>query len=403
VVKRLPPLIIICTPASESTIGKKQMAKPINVLHIDSSNIWGGGQSQITTLIQESKHFELAHHLASPKDSKLYFKTRAQIAGYVPLHRLSIISPIQFIRMRSYCIKNKIDIIHAHCGKSHAFAYWLKRIFLPSIILVVHRRIPAKLRPNLLSRKKFLDLTVNHFICVSNFIKGVLMSSGVDESRLSVIRSSKKIFSSNPEEKNNARNALLRSRGLARDGSFLILSASRLVPDKGLFILIQAFRKLVRQFPGARLFIAGEGELESELKIAARSLIDSGVVVFLGFRKDVPELLLGSDVFAIPSLSEGLGSTIVEAMFARTAVIGSAVEGIPELICQESTGLLVPPGDAEALSLAFLRLANDAGLRNNIANSGNEWALKACGAEGMVKKTFEVYQALAEGVSPTNP
>lgn len=376
------------------------MTKLINVLHVDSSSIWGGGQSQITTLIQESNHLEIAHHLASPQNSKLYFKTRAQIAGYVPLHRLSNISPMQFIRMRNYCIKNNIDIIHAHCGKSHTLAYWLKRFFLPNIILIVHRRIPAKIRPNFLSRKKFVDLTVNHFICVSNFIKGVLMSGGVEESRLSVIRSSKKRFSSTRDKKISARESLSRTRGLATDGNFFILSASRLVPDKGLFILIQAFRKLIRQYPGARLFIAGEGELESELKVTARSLIDSGVLVFLGFRKDVPELLLGSDVFAIPSLSEGLGSTIIEAMFARTAVIGSCVEGIPELIRHESTGILVQPGDADALSLALLRLAEDATLRRDIAETAYEWALDACSADGMVKKTIAVYQSLLQGRTP---
>ena len=373
------------------------MTNPLNVLHIDSSSIWGGGQSQITTLIQESKQLEITHHLASPKNSKLYFKVRAQITGYVPLHRLSIINPIQFIRVRNYCIKNKIDIVHAHCGKSHAFAYWLKRLFLPQVVLIVHRRIPAKIRPNFLSRKKFIDLTVNHFICVSNFIKGVLMSGGVDESRLSVIRSSKKRFPSNPEAKIKARDALSRTRGLAKDGNFYILSASRLVPDKGLFSLIQAFRKLIRQYPGARLFIAGEGELETELKLTARSLVDSGVVVFLGFRKDVPELLLGSDVFAIPSLSEGLGSTIIEAMFARTAVIGSAVEGIPELIRHESTGLLVQPGDADALSLSLLRLAEDSAMRLSLAESGSAWALDACSADFMVKKTIDIYRTLIQG------
>jgi glycosyltransferase involved in cell wall biosynthesis len=376
------------------------MTKSLNVLHIDSSSIWGGGQSQIATLIHESNYSEIAHHLASPKISKLYFKTRAHIAGYVPLHRLSILNPLQFVRVRNYCVKNKIAIIHAHCGKSHAFAYWLKRLLLPHIALVVHRRIPAKIRPNFLSRKKFIDLTVNHFICVSNFIKGVLMSGGVDESRLSVIRSSKKRFSSTADKKTSARETISRTRGLAKDGNVFILSASRLVPDKGLFILIQAFRKLIKHYPGARLFIAGEGELESELKLTARSLIDAGVVVFLGFRKDVPELLLGSDIFAIPSLSEGLGSTIIEAMFARTAVIGSAVEGIPELIRHESTGLLVQPGDADALSLALLRLAENTTLRLNLAESANDWALEACSADNMVKKTIEVYQSLIEGASP---
>ena len=370
------------------------MEKQIKVLHMDSSLLWGGGQSQINTLIRESQHLPLEHHLASPKGSQLYSKTRTELGGYVPLSRNIILGLISFLKIRNYCLKNGIQIIHAHCGKSHTFGYWLKRFFLPGIILIVHRRIPAKVRANIVSRKKFIDPVVDHFICVSDYIKGVLLSAGVDGTKISTIRSSKKPFSSLPSDKSNARSALLRTNGLAPNGEFFILSAARLVPDKGLFILIEAFRKFVRQFPQARLLIAGEGELEAPLKVASKSLIDAGQVVFLGFRKDVPELLMGADVFAIPSLSEGLGSTIVEAMFARTAVIGSSVEGIPELIRHGHTGILVPPADATGLCEAFMRLAENPGERAELAARANTWAQEACGAEIMVQKTYGVYKIL---------
>lgn len=368
--------------------------KPIRVLQIDSSMIWGGGQSQISTLIRESKNLPLEHHLACPKNSKLYFKVRSNVAGYVPLGRLGILSPLSMIRIRNYCRTHKIQILHSHCGKSHTFAYWLKRFFLPKIILVAHRRIPAKIRSNLVSRKKFIDGAVDHFISVSNYIKGVLMSGGVEESRITTIRSSKKPFESNNEHKILARAALKRTRDLAPNGEFFVLSASRLVPDKGLFILIEAFRRLVRELPTARLLIAGEGPLESELKVAAKALTESGLVTFLGFRKDVPDLLMGADVFAIPSLSEGLGSTIVEAMLARTPVVGSAVEGIPELIQNGTTGILVQPGDAEGLFNALLKLAYDKNLKSQLAEKAYDWATHSCGPAIMVEKTFRIYQSL---------
>lgn len=370
------------------------MERSIRILHMDSALTWGGGQSQISTLIRESKHLPLRHHLASPKGSKLYSKVRSDLGGYIPLTRNLIAGLVSLVAIRNYCLKNEIQIIHAHCGKSHTFAYWLKRIFLPNIILVVHRRIPAKVRSNILSQKKFLDPVVNHFVCVSNYIKGVLMSAGVDSNRVSTIRSSKKKFAATPSDKLNARATLLRCPGVAPNGEFFILSASRLVPDKGLFILIEAFRKFVRLFPQARLLIAGEGELEEALKVAARSLSEAGHISFMGFRKDVPELLLGADVFAIPSLSEGLGSTIVEAMFARTTVIGSSVEGIPELIQHGKTGILVPPADPTALCEAFLRLAENPEERANLATHAHAWAQEACGAEIMVQKTFDLYKML---------
>lgn len=370
------------------------MQQTIKVLHIDSSTAWGGGQSQIATLIRESKKLPIEHHLASPKNSKLYFKVRSDVTGYTSLGRLGAISPLSMFLLSRYCKKHDIKILHAHCGKSHTFAYWLKKFFLPEILLVVHRRIPAKIRSNLVSRKKFTDDLVTRFITVSNYIKGVLMSGGVAESRITTIRSSKKPFSSTDGEKRHARESLARTRELSPDGEFFILSASRLVPDKGLFILIEAFRRLAREIPSARLLLAGEGPLESELKLAAKALSDSGQLVFLGFRKDVPDLLLGADVFAIPSLSEGLGSTIVEAMFARTAVVGSSVEGIPELIQGESTGLLVHPGDAEGLYKALLRLSTDKNLRLSLADNAYQWASRSCGAEIMVEKTFAVYKAI---------
>ena len=366
----------------------------IRVLHIDSSEIWGGGQSQIATLIRETGELPMEHYLASPKNSKLWFKDRQQINGYTQLPRSASLSPLAMKRVRDYCIKNKIQVIHAHCGKSHTFAYWLKVLFMPSVKLVVHRRIPAKIRSNWLSKVKFTGLAVNHFITVSDYIRSVLLRGGVEANKITTVRSSKKSFPSESQDKANAREMLLRLDGLSEGGDFFVVSASRLVPDKGLFILIEAFRMLVRQRPFARLIIAGEGPLEGKLKTAGRALMESGHLIFPGFRKDVPNLLLGANVFAIPSLSEGLGSTIVEAMIANTAVIGSSVEGIPELIQNEQTGLTAPPGDANALYEAMLSLAMDPQHRTVLAQNAHQWALSSCGPATMVQKTYDIYRAL---------
>ena len=366
----------------------------IRVLHIDSSEVWGGGQSQITTLIRDSANLPIEHFLASPKNSKLWYKVRQNISGYCQLPRSGALNPLAMIRLRNYCLKNKIQILHTHCGKSHTFAYWVKTLFMPQITLVVHRRIPAKIRSNWLSRVKFTGPAVDRFIAVSDYIKSVLQRGGIEPGRITTIRSSKKPFPCDEHVRDEARAELLRMKGLAPDGDFFILSASRLVPDKGLFILIEGFRTLVRERPGARLIIAGEGPLSSKLKVAGRAMLESGHLVMPGFCKDVPRLLLGSDVFAIPSLSEGLGSTIVEAMMAKTAVVGSSVEGIPELIRHGQTGLLAPPGDAESLYSLFLDLAVDPALRKKLAEQGHKWALSSCSSDTMVEKTFNLYKSV---------
>ncbi len=372
------------------------MTTPIRILHIDSSTTWGGGQSQIATLIRESKGMDVEHYLATPEQSKLWFKSRSHIKGHLPFSRKGTLNPFAMLRARAYCRTNNINIIHAHCGKSHTFAFWLKRYFFPEIKIIVHRRIPAKIRSNIFSRLKFESPIIDHFITVSEFIREVLIDGGVAGHRITAIRSSKKSFPCEGVDKSRAREMLLRTKNLSPGGEFFILSASRLVPDKGLFVLIEAFRHLVRERPNSRLLIAGEGPLDRKLKSTARALVKSGQVSFLGFRKDVTELLLGADTFAIPSLSEGLGSTIVEAMMARTVVVGSFVEGIPELIKDGINGLTVPPGDPSSLNAAFLRLADDQNLRAHLADSALTWAQATCTPQVMIEKTYGIYLQILE-------
>jgi L-malate glycosyltransferase len=372
------------------------MTTTIKILHMDSAILWGGGQSQIATLIRESRDLPLEHHLATPIQSKLWFKSRSHIKGHFPIARNSALNPFAMLRARTYCRTHGIHIIHTHCGKSHTFAFWLKRLFYPEIKLIAHRRIPAKIRSNVFSRLKFESSAVDHFITVSDFIRGILMDGGVAENRVTTIRSSKKPFPCELSDRARARDSLLRTKSLSPGGDFFILSASRLVPDKGLFVLIEAFRHLIRKRPNSRLLIAGEGPLDRKLKTTARAMVRSGHVVFLGFRKDVVELLLGADLFAIPSLSEGLGSTIVEAMMARTAVVGSRIEGIPELVHDGENGLTVLPADPESLFKAFERLGDDPTLRAQLAEKAVNWAHVACTPKVMVESTYRIYLRIFE-------
>jgi glycosyltransferase involved in cell wall biosynthesis len=367
------------------------MSDRLRVLHLDFGQVWGGGQGQVATLIKESAHLPIDHYLIAPGDSRLPRLTKDYIKGFLPVDRNILAHPLGVLRARAFCRLHQIQILHAHCGKSHTFAFWLKRLLMPEVRLVVHRRIPARIRAARLSRAKFIRPEVNHFLTVSDFIRSVLIQGGVAADRVTTVRSTKPLVDCSGEVKQQAREGVSRISSLAPGGSFFILSASRLVPDKGLFILLEGFRRLIPTHPGARLLIAGQGPLEAELKHVAKDLTDSGHVLFLGFRADIPNLLLGADVFAIPSLSEGLGSVIVEAMMANTAVVGASVEGIPELVRDGETGLSVPPSDAEALGRALERLAADPALRHRLAAQALSWARRECTPQIMVEQTFSVY------------
>lgn len=143
--------------------------------------------------------------------------------------------------------------------------------------------------------------------------------------------------------------------GLGPD-AFVIGSVARLEPVKDHATLLEGFRLFSAGAPGAVLLLAGDGSMAGALKSMARKLGMKKNVVFLGTRKDVPDILKAVDVFAMTSLSEGLSLSVIEAMAARRPVIATRVGGNPEAIIDGKTGILIPPRDPAAFSEAATEL-----------------------------------------------
>lgn len=151
------------------------------------------------------------------------------------------------------------------------------------------------------------------------------------------------------------RKAKRASLGIPED-AFVIGNVGRLVEAKGQRYLLQAFAKVLQKVPNAHLIVVGWGELESSLKAQAKELGVTERVIFTGARLDVPELLATFDVFGFASIHEAQGIAILEGMAAGIPVVAPAIDGIPDVVKHERTGLAVPPRDPEALAAAILRL-----------------------------------------------
>ena len=139
-------------------------------------------------------------------------------------------------------------------------------------------------------------------------------------------------------------------------GAQVVGSVGWLTDIKGHKYLIEAVSKLKKDFPSLHLVIVGSGDRHDALLQQAKLAGLDDAVHFLGHRDDVEVCLAGMDLFVLPSLNEGMGRALVEAMAAGLPVIASRVGGIPAVISHEHTGLLVPPGDAGALADAIRRL-----------------------------------------------
>lgn len=182
-----------------------------------------------------------------------------------------------------------------------------------------------------------------------------------------------------------AREAWRRANGFSPEDT-LIVSAARLEPQKNPLGLIDAFARVER----GRLLMAGDGSLLEAARTRA-----AGRVHFLGVRNDMPELLSAADVFALASDWEGNPLSVMEAMAAGLPVAATAVGGVPELVVDGETGLLVPPGDAAALGAALSKLVSDASLRARMAQAARSRAQRF-DARVMAAAYAELFERVAK-------
>jgi glycosyltransferase involved in cell wall biosynthesis len=173
--------------------------------------------------------------------------------------------------------------------------------------------------------------------------------------------------------------------------AFVVGGIGRLHGQKGWDVLCAAAELVRAELPDVEFVVVGEGEERERLEpVAAR-----GGVRLAGYRPRASSLVHGFDVLAVPSRYEGFGLVAVEAMLSDVPVVASSVGGLPGVV--GDAGLLVPPGDPQALAAAVLRLHGDPGLRAELARRGRARAEARFGIERMAQETLAVYRAAAPG------
>jgi glycosyltransferase involved in cell wall biosynthesis len=173
----------------------------------------------------------------------------------------------------------------------------------------------------------------------------------------------------------------------------LVGVVARLEPEKGHRYLIEAFPGVLERAPRTWLSIVGEGSLADELRaqVVALGSPARDRIIFTGRRDDISALTADLDIAVLPSLREAQGISILEAMARRKPVVASAVGGIPEVLTDGVDGLLVAPGDSQALAEALGRLAKSPSLRERIGEAGYQTVVERFSIDAMVRQIQEVY------------
>jgi len=181
-----------------------------------------------------------------------------------------------------------------------------------------------------------------------------------------------------------------------RPRSTVVGTACRLVPAKGVRSLVQALATLRREAPDVRLEIAGSGPDQAAIEHEIQSLGLADRVRMLGWRSDVASLMSKWDVYVQPSLDEGFGIAVLEAMAVGLPVIATAAGGLPELVEQGRTGWLVAPGDSDALAERLRALVLDSERRRAMGAAGKARARDSFSSDQMVSEIARLYDNLVE-------
>lgn len=192
---------------------------------------------------------------------------------------------------------------------------------------------------------------------------------------------------------NRARTGLRGELSMGKQ-ALLVGMACRLIEQKGVNVGLKAFERVAQDFPTAHLVIAGDGPLRDALENQARWMVARERVHFLGWRADVPFVLAALDILLVPSLWEGFGLVLLEAMAQSIPIIASDVSALPEIVAHGETGLLVPPRDTDALAEALALLLGDKALRRHLGMMGQDRLEERFDTARMVGETLALYERL---------
>jgi glycosyltransferase involved in cell wall biosynthesis len=348
----------------------------------------GGAEQMLLQLVTQldPARYEITvvslHRLGSPMDREF----AAAGVDVVYLDKRLGLDARMFSRIDAAILRLRPDLVHTHRG--------LLQYALPSIVGRLGRRVVHTVH-SVAEREVENALTrASHWLAFRAGVAPVAICESVADSILRVYGVRAVAVIPNGVPVRTFRSPRLppaewRAANRIPAGAVAFACVARLSPQKDIGALLRAFASLDG---GEVLLLCGGGEEQAELRAAARALGVAERVFFLGPRSDVPDVLAASDAFVLSSRYEGHPLSVMEAMAAGRPVIATAVGGVPELVRQGETGILVPPGDVEALSQAMRRLAADRGAREALGRNGLRVATETCDTSLMTARYDRLYQ-----------
>ena len=286
--------------------------------------------------------------------------------------------------------EEKVDIVHAHSRVSQVASRLASSLTKVPYLTTCHGFFKKRARG-------IFDTWGVKVVAISDYVKRHLMDDlGVAEDRIKLIYSGVDAGRFARKFSDEEKRELKRSLGLSDDGP-VIGTIGRLSPVKGQKFIIEAMRDVVKEFRGAQILIIGSGPEEAALKELACSAGLQDAVRFVSSCPDTHKFLSIMDIFVFPSIKEGLGIALLEALASERACVASDVGGIGDIIKDKANGILVPVGDIDAIAGAVISLLRDPDTRREMGRRGRKLIEEKFLLTSMADKMIELYGTVLNG------
>ena len=369
----------------------------IKVLHlIDSAGLYGA-EKVILSLLEELRNSEYCGILGCIRERDTEIPSiaiEAQRIG-IPIVYFTMrrgFSPFGIHHISKYVRDNNIRLVHSHGYKPNIFLG-----VVPNRKYKILATVHGWAKEYAGVRGKVYELLDAHslkrfdsIVSVSKAVSEDLRIRGINEKKITLIYNGIKIS----KYRQTYDISEIRNKYGVDDKAFMIGAVGRLTPVKGYTYLIEAMSLVIKEITNCHLFIAGEGPSRDHLESQIEKSNLQNRVKLLGYVNDIDLFLAAIDLFVMPSLTEGLPISLLEAMAASKPVLASAVGGMPEVIENTDVGVLVPPADPSALAESIIEMYRAKDWMSGVAMRGRTMVENKFSLSIMAKQYLSQYSRL---------
>lgn len=356
-----------------------------NLLFINPITIYGGGEVWMITAMKEFIRKGYNVTLVCKNDAAIIHHSIEAGIETIPINISGDLNPATLFKLYNIFRKKSINVVIANTGKDLRLS-GIASLILKKIKVISRQGIDYPIKNNLRYKIAY-NCLADKIVANSEATKSTMLKSApwLKPERIKVIYNGIDPAIYKSENLKDLRNDF----GFAKD-NFVIGFVGRLSVQKGVQYALEAFKSVNEKHPNVRLLICGDGELRSYVKkFISENKLESKIHL-AGFRNDIPNIMKTIDVLLTPSLWEGFGIVLIEAMASGKPCIATDTSSIPEIVEDGANGFLVPPKDSQSISELLIKLISDPQLVRQMGQAGIEIVNK----NFTIRKMIEEYESI---------